>query len=107
MFDISNIDFADVVMMETDIPAELQQDLQKLLSNMREGARILSYLDFRKIWDFGPLPFQQMETNRNLSDRYPTSWSVQRGHHFYIWTKVKNIFIQYIAITYHEYIHTY
>jgi hypothetical protein len=30
----------------------------------------------------------QVEVNQPLSDRYATSWSVHRGHHFYLWSKV-------------------
>lgn len=88
MFDLKEIDLADIVMMETDIPTDLYPNLQNLLGQMKEQARVLTYFDLRRIFDCGQLPFQQLEANKNLSDRYPTSWSVQRGHHFYIWTKV-------------------
>lgn len=30
----------------------------------------------------------QVDVNRPLSDRFPTSWSVNRGHHFFLWNKV-------------------
>ncbi|CAN0304186.1 unnamed protein product, partial [Discosporangium mesarthrocarpum] len=33
-------------------------------------------------------PRTQVDVNRPLSDRFPTSWSVHRGHHFFLWTKV-------------------
>lgn len=101
MFSVCNIGIADVVMLETDIPADLQPQLCDLLSGMAEGARTLTYLDLRKIW--GPnlaltsspvatvlsdqFPFKQLECNKHLSDRFPTSWSVQRGHHFFLWVK--------------------
>ena len=93
MFDVTNIDLADVVMMETDIPTSSHPSLCLLLNQMRLGARTLSYLDLRKIWSFTPLTFTQLEANKRLSDRFPTSWSVQRGHHFYLWNKTveKNI----------------
>ena len=56
---------------------------------MKPGARILSYLDFGKIWEQSQSsPFVQLDSNRPISDRYPTSWSVHRGHHFFIWVKV-------------------
>lgn len=87
MFDVNNIDAADIVMMETDVPLHLQPKLCQLLSRMRDGSRVLSYLDFRRFWSVETCPFTQMENNRHLSDRFPTSWSVQRGHHFYLWTK--------------------
>eukprot|EP01038_Epipyxis_sp_PR26KG_P011039 gene11039-14823_t len=87
MFDVQDFDKADVVMMETDFPVELHSDLNKLLNRMRDNSRILTYLDLRRI-GLGQLPFKQLESNRHLSDRYPTSWSVQRGHHFYLWIKL-------------------
>eukprot|EP01041_Mallomonas_annulata_P007804 gene7804-15968_t len=88
MMDVNDIHKADVVMLETDIPQDLQSQLCALLQNMSEGARTLTYLDLRKIWDYGQFPFKQLESNRLLTDRFPTSWSVQRGHHFFIWNKI-------------------
>mmetsp|Transcript_31399 Transcript_31399/g.69937 ORF Transcript_31399/g.69937 Transcript_31399/m.69937 type:complete len:955 (+) Transcript_31399:90-2954(+) len=90
MFDVKNIASADVVMMETDIPADLHGKLHVLLSGMKDSSRILTYLDLRRIWDgttHSSQNFKQLEANRHQADRYPTSWSVQRGHHFYLWSK--------------------
>jgi len=91
MMDVTDISRADIVMLETDIPQELQSQLCALLHNMPEGSRTLTYLDMRKIWDQGAFPFKQHESNRSLTDRFPTSWSVQRGHHFYIWNKISRL----------------
>jgi hypothetical protein len=88
MFDVQNIENADILMMETDVPIHLQTRLCHLLAKLRDGSRVLSYLDLRRFWNIGICPFLQMENNKNLSDRFPTSWSVQRGHHFYLWSKV-------------------
>jgi hypothetical protein len=88
MFDVKNIDIADVVMMETDIPSEQYDRLQLLLEDMKEGAKILTYADLRKIWETSRHSFKQLEINRHHADRYSTSWSVHRGHHFYLWGKV-------------------
>jgi hypothetical protein len=88
IFDITNIDIADIVMMETDFPFDLFPQLNKLFSGMKDQARMLSYIDLRRIWEPNQFTFRQLEVNRHLSDRYPTSWSVQRGHHFYLWAKV-------------------
>jgi hypothetical protein len=89
MFDVKNIHMADIVMLETDIPADLQTDLYKLLGSMKKDSRTLTYLDLKKSWSKNLFfPFKQLENNKNLSDRFPTSWSVQRGHHFYVWAKV-------------------
>jgi hypothetical protein len=89
MFDISNIDTADIVMMETDIPTDLHPNLHRLISSLKEGSRVLTYLDLRRLNEITPLAIKQLDINRNLSDRYPTSWSVQRGHHFFLWQKVR------------------
>jgi hypothetical protein len=88
IFDITNIDIADIVMMETDFPFDLFPQLNKLLSGMKDQARMLSYIDLRRIWEPNQFTFRQLEVNHHLSDRYPNSWSVQRGHHFYLWAKV-------------------
>lgn len=55
---------------------------------MKDGAQTLTYHDIRKIWTLGMFPYKQLDINRHLTDRYPTSWSVQRGHHFFLWRKV-------------------
>lgn len=94
MFDVKNIHMADIVMLETDIPADLQTDLYKLLGSMKEDSRTLTYLDLKKTWSKNLFfPFKQLENNKNLSDRFPTSWSVQRGHHFYVWAKVIFVYL--------------
>lgn len=88
MFEVHNIEIADILMMETDVPVHLYPNLCELLASMHDGARLLSYLDLKRFWSQGICPFSQMSCNKTLSDRFPTSWSVQRGHHFYLWTKV-------------------
>jgi len=90
LFDVQNIEIADIIMLETDITQDLYPDLCCLLSSMRSNARTLTYLDLRKIWCIDTFPFKQVDSNIPLSDRYPTSWSVQRGHHFYLWSKLKD-----------------
>ncbi|CAM9842936.1 unnamed protein product, partial [Ectocarpus fasciculatus] len=55
---------------------------------MRKGSHALTYLDLRKMWSSLPFPYRQVEVNRSLSDRFPTSWSVHRGHHFFLWHKI-------------------
>lgn len=68
-----------------------------LQHQMRDNAYILSYHDLYKIWPSTPYPFKQLDINCSLTDRFPTSWSVQRGHHFYLFRKCgrvnsKNLF---------------
>lgn len=56
---------------------------------MHENAMILTYHDMKKIWiSDKPCCLQQLDVNKCLTDRFPTSWSVQRGHHFFLWQKV-------------------
>lgn len=89
LFDVENIEIADIIMLETDITPELFPNLCDLLSRLHPNARTLTYLDLRKIWCSDGFSFKQLEANCPVSDRYPTSWSVQRGHHFYLWIKLK------------------
>ena len=100
MFEVQNIDVADIVMMETDVPVHLYAMLCELLAGMHQEARLLSYLDLRRFWNPGVCTFIQMSCNKSLSDRFPTSWSVQRGHHFYLWTKVLSINICIACVVY-------
>ena len=105
MFDVKDIHTADIVMLETDIPADLQKDLCVLLSGMKLDSRTLTYLDLRKTWSPNVFfPYRQLENNKNLSDRFPTSWSVQRGHHFYVWNKVLQSVFIYFSSTLHLYV---
>ena len=54
---------------------------------MHDNARILSYHDLFKIWPLPSFHFKQLDINCSLADRFPTSWSVQRGHHFFLFKK--------------------
>ena len=76
--------------LETEIPADAFGEFSVLLDAARDGARVLTYLDLRKVWQLPgqPFPFRQLEANRSFADRYPTSWSVHRGHHLFLWVKV-------------------
>ncbi len=98
MFETPDVHTADIIMLETDVPNHLQGSLCNLLALMHDGSRALTYLDLRKVWlSNNYFPFKQMESNKNLSDRFPTSWSVQRGHHFYLWTKVAKIILKLVV----------
>ena len=79
-----------IVMLETEVPADTFGEFSRLLDACKEGCRLLTYLDLRRVWRLPgqPFPFRQLEANRSFADRYPTSWSVQRGHHLFLWVKV-------------------
>jgi hypothetical protein len=66
----------------------LQHDLCAMLQQgVQDNARILSYHDLFKIWSLPSYFFKQLDVNCSLADRFPTSWSVQRGHHFFLFKK--------------------
>jgi hypothetical protein len=77
-----------------------------MLQHMHDNSRILSYHDLLKMWPSSSSspPFKQFDVNCSLTDRYPTSWSVQRGHHFFLFkkglrTNSKNSFHRHIQRT--------
>ena len=87
---------ADIVILETDLPPTHYSNLCMLLSKMHKDARILSYLNLKQIWMVftkqmnnpdSEFPFLQLASNISQSDRFSTSWSVDRGHHFFLWVK--------------------
>lgn len=91
LLDVKGLEQADIVLLETDLSHTIYPDLCRILGSMKKGARAFTYLDLRKIWALsGCFPFRQLDINRPISDRYATSWSVNRGHHFYLWTKVSH-----------------
>ena len=85
MLQVHDLHEADIVFLETDgacararvhikesaqrshnraafratVAQDVYHSLCQLLLQMKEGGRILSYLDIRKIWDLGPFPFHQ------------------------------------------------
>ena len=80
LFDIDTgvLSSADIVVLETDMPTSTLYRLLVLLSAMKTGARLLTYLDIEKIWQ-GLLSndaslhtffFEQITSNIHLSDRY-------------------------------------
>lgn len=92
-----SIESADVIMLETEIPADLYGDLCLLLKKMKPCSRTLTYIDLRQMWTGGQCPFRRHESNKFVSDRYSTSWSVQRGHHFFIWTRVSHPYLKQVC----------
>lgn len=83
---------ADIIILETDIPVNKHRALFHMLSAMRSGARLLTYIDLSLAWGafgdvYGRLPYEQLPINIPLSDRFATTWSPERGHHFFLWRK--------------------
>ena len=82
---------SDIVICETQILPESYSSLVILLSKMKSGARLLTYEDLNTIYDSNQssFPFTQLEINKNnLEDRFKTTWATNKGHHFYLWTKI-------------------
>mmetsp|Transcript_109 Transcript_109/g.514 ORF Transcript_109/g.514 Transcript_109/m.514 type:complete len:657 (-) Transcript_109:452-2422(-) len=88
MFDCPYVEAADIVLLETDVLSTCHEETCKMLRRMHPQAMLLSYLDLEMMWNSDDFPFVQHRENRDLTDRYPTSWSVSRGHHFYLWMRV-------------------
>lgn len=99
--DCNHISNADVVLLETDIPPELNGKLSGFLSDVKPGARLLSYMDLRSLWVSSSVsersPFRQMAINATNADRYETSWSVHRGHHFFLFQRMDNEELAYVG----------
>ena len=68
---------ADIIVLQTDFPVQVHDSLCSMASRFRRGTRVLSYLNFHKIWDceFFPFPFASFAPNA----RFPTSWSPTNG----------------------------
>uniref|UniRef100_A0A6U4GL22 C2H2-type domain-containing protein n=1 Tax=Phaeomonas parva TaxID=124430 RepID=A0A6U4GL22_9STRA len=88
MFDTPHVATADIVLLETDVLTSCHEETCNMLRKMPPISMLLSYLDLEMMWDSDDYPFVQHRENRDLTDRYPTSWSVSRGHHFYLWMRV-------------------
>ena len=85
---------ADIIILEIDVPEFKREEMLTLLRHMHCGARILTYLNLADIWNsiynfLDDFPWRQLEVNVSTADRFATSWSPNRGHHFYLWTKFK------------------
>jgi len=83
---------ADIVITETHFPEETTLRLCKHLNGMKRGARLLTYENLHKCYGTKavsiPMPFHQLSINVSEEDRFPTTWSTVRGHHFYLWRKL-------------------
>lgn len=83
---------ADIVVVETDVLGDLYAAMSAMLCQVRRGARLLTYLNLAKVW-LGPIfPVEQLPVNRSPEDRFLTSWSAKRGHHFFVWLKITDPF---------------
>lgn len=61
---------ADIVMLETELPAVLHPELCLLLAHLPLSARTLSYLNLKDIWPSALFPFEQLAINSSNADRF-------------------------------------
>jgi len=96
LFDTHDSLTADIVICQTHFPKDIQVEVVEFLSKMKEGAQLLTYENIAKIHEEAcasdprhdtSFPFRRNPTNHS-DDRYFTSWAVNNGHHFHLWSKV-------------------
>jgi hypothetical protein len=82
---------ADIVITETHFPEATMIKLCQHLNGMKPGARLLTYENLTNLYGGSkiPMPFRQLSINIPEEDRFPTTWSTVRGHHFFLWEKLK------------------
>merc|ERR1719204_443662 len=86
LFDYPGAWDADMCILETDFPIEMHKELITSMSKTPIGCTFLTYHDLKKLDEFKPDEFRQLDVNIYDSDRYLTSWS--QGWRFYCWEHV-------------------
>jgi len=81
----ADAEHAEIAILQTDFQEHTHDALARLLQRLSRGARVLTYVNLRRIWDCSlhPFPFTQF----GLQSRFPTSWSSKTGHLFFLWRK--------------------
>jgi hypothetical protein len=87
LFSFDGIDEADIAILQTNFPPEAHTKLCGLLMQLKAGCALLTYLNLATLFKGANWIFAQLQVNRSLEDRFPTSWSVHRGCHFFLWEK--------------------
>jgi hypothetical protein len=78
---------ADIIILETHFPKEVWDRLTGFIANMKSGSRLLTYENLFPIYEGKDMPFEQIPINAAPNDRFYTTWSPKRGHHFYLWRR--------------------
>lgn len=92
LFDAKDASEADILILETKFNPSCWVELALYLtSTVKMGARMLTYENLNIVYqEHGlPNPFEQLEINVGEDDRFFTSWATKRGHHFFIWRRIK------------------
>lgn len=95
MFDAPDLGDADIVVLETMVPAESYARLARLLASLRPGCRVLTFAnlrapEFMAVYggDDAAFPLEQLPANVPAWDRFLTTWNRRRGHHFHLWRRL-------------------
>eukprot|EP00944_MAST-04C_sp_MAST-4C-sp1_P002632 g2632.t1 len=88
IFEFPNIENADIAILQTNFPEETHLKLSDFLMRLKTDCRLLTYLNLGTLYKGASHIFDQMEVNRSMKDRFPTSWSIHRGCHFFLWVKL-------------------
>jgi len=82
------LDLSDIIILETHFPQNVWDRLENYIRGMKKGARLLTYENLHNVYaNKGKSPFDQIPINEAANDRFYTTWSPRRGHHFYCWTR--------------------
>jgi len=88
LFDYPRAWNGDICVLETDFPKEMHKELLACMTKTPIGCTFLTYHDLKKLDEFMPEIFRQLDVNIYDSDRYLTSWS--QGWRFYCWEHVRD-----------------
>lgn len=95
LFDVPDVEEADVVVLETLIPEPAFPRLAALLARLRPGCRVLTFAnlaspEFAAVYErpAEQFPLRQLPANVPQSDRFATTWNRRRGHHFHLYERV-------------------
>ena len=87
LFSYEAVSEADIAILQTNFPPETYVRLCALLMQLKSDCRLLTYLNLSSLFKGASWIFRQLPANRSLEDRFPTSWSIHRGCHFFLWEK--------------------
>ena len=58
---------ADILMLNTDNGGDNYYEFSRLLNGVKEGCRVFTYLDLRKVWQLNaPFPYRQLEVSESV-----------------------------------------
>jgi hypothetical protein len=86
LFDVDESIFSyDIVFLQTHFKPDQYPRLLQFLQRFKSGCRLLTYENLEL--DVQSIGVEQVGINRLEQDRFPTSWSPVKGHHFFLYIK--------------------